>query len=393
MDEVERSVGSSDSHSRVETGKSVRFAGEEEIDCDDFFHRGWVFRRNGFRKVPVFATLDGTKFDLRERAFSTAVLEQIDVRFCKITGNRARKSICIKSKTQKAISFFTDSRDEMLTWFERLESLANWDLERNYEVLEKVESDRDKVVYYAIDRRTGKRVTLRAVMKSKADKKHLEVAKLVSENLESDHVVRNMDIVESKEKVFFVEEFPDGGTLADYQRRSPGDCLPEPEARVIIRHILQAVNDLHAQDIAHRNLKLENVAIIIGKNGDVRPKISEFGMSSFTNGDLQTMRTTVGSPHFVAPEVVLNKKYDKKCDIWSCGMILFVLLTGRHAYEYKDYSDLRKTLIQFDVSATKGWDDLDPDCQKFLVRTLARNPAERYTAAQALKDPWILGES
>ncbi|RRT48360.1 hypothetical protein B296_00046276 [Ensete ventricosum] len=144
----------------------------------------------------------------------------------------------------------------------------------------------------------------------------------------------------SKTKIYMVLEFITGGELFD--RIARNGKLKEDEARKYFQQLIDAVDYCHSRGVFHRDLKPEN--LLLDSNGVL--KISDFGLSALPQQEDGLLYTTCGTPNYVAPEVVKDKGYDgAKSDIWSCGVILFVLMAGYLPFEDSNLMSLYKKVI------------------------------------------------
>lgn len=132
----------------------------------------------------------------------------------------------------------------------------------------------------------------------------------------------------------------------------------ERDAATIIRQILKAVVYMHSNGIAHRDLKPENLLIMGDENEII--KVSDFGLSKDFN--METLRTSCGTPDYVAPEVLLGMPYDNSVDIWSVGVIAYVLLCGFPPFYGRDEQEVFSKILKAEYSfPSPDWDDISKD--------------------------------
>mmetsp|Transcript_11454 Transcript_11454/g.35001 ORF Transcript_11454/g.35001 Transcript_11454/m.35001 type:complete len:411 (+) Transcript_11454:120-1352(+) len=355
---------------------------------EDEFLRGWIFRRSGLKKTSMFAILRVGKIEFRERAFDDEVLEEIDVRSCELSFCEAKKSITVQPISGKPCTFFTDSVQDLDKWVKALQVVSAWDVKSDYELRQQLGKGKYGTVWHAVDKRSGKEVALKAVSKSRSQAKHLDRERVISNLVEDSHVIRCYDIFESSDRTYFVQELARGGTLDAYLHRRPYHRVDEKEAKIIMYHILSGLKYLHDNDIAHRDLKPENIVMSIGNNGKMYPKLCDFGLSKLTD-TLKPMRSTVGSPNFVAPEVILGKPYDVSIDIWSCGILIYVLVVGKCPFQASSFHELKKILKTFGSDSITNWGPMSTRCRALVTKFLQRDPKQRPTVQQALMDPWL----
>jgi len=177
------------------------------------------------------------------------------------------------------------------------------------------------------------------------------------------------------------------------------ETFSEKEASIIFRQIITAINYCHNQGIAHRDLKMENVLFLNDqKNSPI--KIIDFGLSQCVEkkklvqvltrknyGDV-VMNAPVGTPHYISPEV-LNGKYNQKCDIWSAGVILFVLLGGYFPFDGDSDNEVYKAIKKKKfVFENEEWKNISNEA-KDLISHMLIDENKRYSAEEVLKHPWF----
>lgn len=197
------------------------------------------------------------------------------------------------------------------------------------------------------------------------------------------NVVTIFEVMASKTKIYIVVEFVDGGELFD--RIAKNGRLKEDEARRYFQQLINAVDYCHSRGVYHRDLKPEN--LLLDSYGVL--KISDFGLSALSQQVREDglFHTACGTPNYVAPEVLNNKGYDgASADIWSCGVILFVLLAGYLPFDEVSLMALYKKICKADFSCP-SW--LSPGAKKLINRILDPNPVTRITIPEILEDGWF----
>ncbi|KAJ4720187.1 Non-specific serine/threonine protein kinase [Melia azedarach] len=183
-------------------------------------------------------------------------------------------------------------------------------------------------VYYARNLKTGQSVAIKAIDKEKVlkvgliDQTKREVS--IMRMVQHPNVMQLYEVMASKSKIYFVIEYAKGGEL--FRKVSKGK-LKEDTVRKYFQQLIRAIDFCHSRGISHRDLKPEN--LLLDENGIL--KVSDFGLSALAESKHQDglLHTTCGTPAYVAPEVICRQGYDgAKSDIWSCGVILYVLLAG-----------------------------------------------------------------
>ncbi|KAJ3767949.1 kinase-like domain-containing protein [Lentinula raphanica] len=196
------------------------------------------------------------------------------------------------------------------------------------------------------------------------------------------NILRIYDVYEGPKELFLVLEYVEGGELFDYLVNR--GRLPEPDAICFFKQIIYGLNYAHTFSIIHRDLKPEN--ILISSLSPPSIKIVDWGMAAFAPPSLQ-LETSCGSPHYASPEIVNGYKYTGNAtDIWSCGVILYALLTGRLPFDDKDVKVL---LGKVKVGKYEMPSYIDRSAQDLLSKMLVINVKERITIPEILAHPWL----
>ena len=207
----------------------------------------------------------------------------------------------------------------------------------------------------------------------------------------TDHpnIIKLYDIFEDQVYIYLIMEECTGGEFFDRlaKRAKHQKMYTEKDAAKIFKQILEVVNYLHAHGVCHRDLKPENILFTtIAENSTL--KLIDFGLSKVFDGDNNTMKGAVGTTFYMAPEVLIGK-YNEKCDVWSCGVILYIMLSGKPPFFSQDEEELKAKIksMKYDFSYaefTKVSQDAKDLIQKILV------PVEtRPSVAELLEDKWI----
>ncbi|KAG2398810.1 CBL-interacting serine/threonine-protein [Vigna angularis] len=197
------------------------------------------------------------------------------------------------------------------------------------------------------------------------------------------NVIRMHEVMASKTKIYIVLEFVTGGELFDKIARS--GRLKEDEARKYFQQLICAVDYCHSRGVFHRDLKPEN--LLLDANGVL--KVSDFGLSALPQQVREDglLHTTCGTPNYVAPEVIHNKGYDgAKADLWSCGVILFVLMAGYLPFEETNLTALYKKIYKAEFTSPPWFSS---SAKKLINRILDPNPATRITFAEVVENDWF----
>ncbi|XP_071702982.1 CBL-interacting serine/threonine-protein kinase 1-like [Rutidosis leptorrhynchoides] len=242
-------------------------------------------------------------------------------------------------------------------------------------------------VKYAKDVQTGHPFAVKILEKTRiknlnfSDQIKREIATL--KILKHPNVVRLHEVLASKTKIYMILEYVKGGEL--FETIASKGKLPESEGRKLFQQLIDGVSYCHDKGVYHRDLKLENV--LVDTKG--RIKISDFGLSALPQHlrDDGLLHTTCGSPNYVAPEILNNRGYDGAVsDTWSCGVILYVILTGYLPFDDRNLAVLYQKIFKGDVQMPK-W--LPLGAKNLIKRILDPNPETRITMAEVKVDEWF----
>ncbi|KAJ7967428.1 CDPK-related kinase [Quillaja saponaria] len=200
------------------------------------------------------------------------------------------------------------------------------------------------------------------------------------------NLVRFYDAFEDHVNVYIVMELCEGGELLD-RILSRGGKYTEDEAKSVMVQILNVVAFFHLQGVVHRDLKPENF-LYTSKDENSQLKAIDFGLSDFVKPD-ERLNDIVGSAYYVAPEV-LHRCYSTEADVWSVGVIAYILLCGSRPFWARTESGIFKAVLKAVPSFDEPpWPFLSLEAKDFVKRLLNKDPRKRLTAAQALSHPWI----
>ncbi|KAK3016195.1 hypothetical protein RJ639_006028, partial [Escallonia herrerae] len=267
-------------------------------------------------------------------------------------------------------------------------------------------------VKFARNMETGENVAIKILDKEKV-LKHKMIGQIKREIstmklIRHPNVIRMYEVMASKTKIYIVLEFVTGGELFD--KIATKGRLKEDEARKYFQQLINAVDYCHSRGVFHRDLKPEN--LLLDASGVL--KVSDFGLSALPQQVREDglLHTTCGTPNYVAPEVINNKGYDgAKADLWSCGVILFVLMAGYLPFEESNlmalYKKVRRHSLLFLFCSSEhyiwffcSFDKIfkaDFSCppwfsssaKKLIKRILDPNPLTRIPIAEVIENEWF----
>lgn len=258
---------------------------------------------------------------------------------------------------------------------------------QDYEFIKEIGSGAFSKVYKARHKTTK---VIRCVKKlSKKDLTEDEKLKLVEEvsiqrNLDHPNIVKVLEFYQNEKYFFIVTEFLEGGELFD--RIMECQSFSEEMARSVMEQVLSAVQYLHKHGFIHRDLKPENI-IFETKDPKSKIKVIDFGTScQYEQGS--KLKKKLGTPYYIAPEV-LKRYYDEKCDVWSMGVIMYILLCG-----YPPFNGPNDKIIFQRVQDGKfsfpeeDWQCISKEAKDLIKKMLTYDPAKRVSVSDCLNLPW-----
>jgi calcium-dependent protein kinase len=240
---------------------------------------------------------------------------------------------------------------------------------------------------------------IKIVDKSHAERGRLDRELKLLKDVDHTNVVRLFSVYDVPSHMYFVMELCLGGHLGNLLARQPRKYLDETWAKQLALQLLSAVAHIHSRGIAHRDIKLQN--ILVDQNTNDRAaqlKLIDFGYGSRFVGALP-MRTKCGTPYTTAPEVI-RECYDERCDVWSCGVVLYIMLCGRRPFEALNCSgtlaDAGKAAMITNILAGryhfnhKAWQTVSKQGLNFVKGLLHPDYKQRMHSHEALENPWLI---
>ncbi|GMH85316.1 hypothetical protein TrVE_jg7806 [Triparma verrucosa] len=243
------------------------------------------------------------------------------------------------------------------------------------------------LVKFALNKQSGEHFAVKIIPKSKWGKEEWLGEVEVQKNLDHPYIVGMVDVFEDAKAVYLVMELMEGGDLFDRIVRL--GFYEEGKARKVMRRLLSSVSYLHSLKIIHRDLKPEN--IMLPSSSDVAVKLTDFGLAKEQGEGLKTF---CGTPQYFAPEVMRRRmtvkgrgRYDVKSDMWSLGVIMYVLLSGAPPFDVQaGWENLASTKIQF---TGPRWNSVSPEGKELVLKLLDVDPVKRFSVEEAMDHPWI----
>jgi len=240
-----------------------------------------------------------------------------------------------------------------------------------------------------IHKQSGRTYAVKIVIKAKLtqeDEVALKEEISVLRELKHNHIMRLYDVFDERQYFYLITELLHGGELFD--RIVAKSYYNEREARDTCRILFQAMAYCHSHRVAHRDLKPENL-LLLSKTDDSAIKIADFGFAKRVKND-RCLSTQCGTPGYVAPEILEGIKYGTKADMWSLGVITYILLGGYPPFIEQNQRELFRKIRrgQYEFHA-EYWGEVSDDAKGLISSLLTVNPDRRISAEEALRNPWI----
>ena len=262
----------------------------------------------------------------------------------------------------------------------------------DYDIHEIIGKGSFATVKRAISKATGTAVAIKVIKKLKLTAEELSIVHDEVEILHKIHhryCVQLIEMFETKKKIYMVMDMLSGGEL--FERIVAKGSYTEAEAAVVIRSVASALSYLHSIGIVHRDLKPENLLYVSAEaNSDL--KITDFGLAKYRSlrERSEGMITACGTPGYVSPEMLRHERYGQSTDLWSLGVILYVILCGFPPFysesTHRLYEQIKAGEYDF---PSPYWTNISREAKDLVRKLLCVDVSKRYTADQVLQHPWL----
>jgi len=278
------------------------------------------------------------------------------------------------------------------------QTASGYSIEEKYEVGDEIGRGAFSVVKNGRDKRSGDKVAIKFIEKKFVDKQDLMLLAREIDIMKKVHhpnILRLVEVFETEDVIALVMELVNGGELF-YKIVGKGNYSEEDAAK-IVRQMIQGVDYLHEKGIAHRDLKPENLLCSSDDRPEYQPfrvVIADFGLSKIFDNE-NPLETSCGTPDYVAPEVITAEgTYDKSVDMWSSGVITYVLLCGFSPFLSSTQTGLFEKIIKVEYDFPEPeWSNISETAKDFIRHLLVKEPEKRYVAKECLDHPWLNGHA
>ena len=290
------------------------------------------------------------------------------------------------------------SASDQQRWFKHLRAAClGASIANVYNISKDLGSGAFSVVKLAEDKNSKEMVAIKCVDRKKLTADDLAMLRRevqILSSIEHPNVIKFKEYTENPSHCYLVMEPLMGGELFDRIISMPEGHFSEKVAASFFKPLMSALAHLHSMHIAHLDLKPENF-LLLSHAPDSAIKIADFGFADYQKPG-QVLREVCGSPGYIAPEIISDRAsaegYTLAADMWSMGVILYILLTGFPPFSAENDED------SFDLTKKGNYDrepmeSLTPSAQNLITRMLVLDPSQRMTASEVLRHPWIAGEA
>jgi len=262
-------------------------------------------------------------------------------------------------------------------------------LTKKYEIKTELGRGAFSIVKLGVNKKSKERVAIKIIDRNDVGtdyEKNIKMEMEILKKVNHPNIISLHEMVEDGNKLYFIMELVTGGELFD--RIVEKGSYTEEDAKTLIRKIVSAIEYLHSKNIAHRDLKPENLLVKDLEN-DTEVKIADFGLSKIIDEN-KMMQTACGTPGYVAPEVLNAEGYDKEVDMWSIGVIAYILLCGFPPFYSESVPEVFEQIMKAEYDYPEEyWDEISREAKDFIDNLLVVDVARRLTATQALRHDWL----
>ena len=298
-------------------------------------------------------------------------------------------SVVYPAKTRM---YYCDDEKQYKEWIDNLKKATGYtNLLDIYDVKEKLGNGKFGLVKLGINKHTKEKVAIKIMNKKKMDSSDIELMRTEIEILkicQHPNIIRLYDIFENIDYIYIIMEYCPGGDLFSYleQRKFK---ISEERAAIIMNKICEAVFYFQSYfGVIHRDLKPENV-LLTSSSDDSDIRILDFGLSKISTPN-EKCTEPYGTLTYCAPEIILDEPYNKEVDMWSIGVMTYLMISGRLPFNGEDENKIAREIAfnEPDFNA-ECWKKVSKECISFIKQLLEKNAKKRMVIGDALKHEWF----
>lgn len=258
-----------------------------------------------------------------------------------------------------------------------------------YQLNARLQSGSFATVCRGTHRATGKKIAVKCVLRKDLppnDDAAIYDEVLILSTLRHPFICPLVDFFEEPECYYLVMELMTGGDL--FERIGERKVYTESDARDLSRKMMESLRYCHENSVAHCDLKPKNL-LLVSAEDDVHIKLADFGFAARVYAP-ESLTKQCGTPFFVAPEILLRNPYDQKSDMWSCGVIIFLLLGGDLPFVARTQKELFRSIVlgKYEFEE-ESWVHVSKEAKDLVRKLLVTNPSKRLTSREAMASPWM----
>eukprot|EP00008_Paramoeba_atlantica_P012972 CAMPEP_0201495238 /NCGR_PEP_ID=MMETSP0151_2-20130828/52759_1 /ASSEMBLY_ACC=CAM_ASM_000257 /TAXON_ID=200890 /ORGANISM="Paramoeba atlantica, Strain 621/1 / CCAP 1560/9" /LENGTH=563 /DNA_ID=CAMNT_0047884089 /DNA_START=23 /DNA_END=1711 /DNA_ORIENTATION=+ len=236
---------------------------------------------------------------------------------------------------------------------------------------------------------TGEAFAVKEISRKVIKKDRLEAEVSILMRVRHPNIVCLRYVSQTEQTLYLVFDLAERGDLLDHLSKFPGGYT-EARAIEVATQMFQAVSYLHRSNIVHRDIKPEN--ILIKNENPFQIQLTDFGLSKILEQDVETL-SLAGSPSYIAPEIIENARYGFAVDMWSSGVVVFVLLSGKIPWTERHFQERFQQIVRAEYNfCSVEWNFVSPNAKNFISRLLVVDPERRMTAEEGLAHQWLMGK-
>jgi tRNA A-37 threonylcarbamoyl transferase component Bud32 len=288
--------------------------------------------------------------------------------------------------------YYVNNEEDFKKWFEKLKVATGYtNLLDIYEVKEKLGNGKFGLVKLGINKQTKEKVAIKIMNKKKMDTSDIELMRTEIEILkicQHPNIIRLYNVFENADYLYIIMEYCYGGDLFSYLENRHFR-LSEKRASTIIHQMATAVYYMHSFGVVHRDLKPENV-LMTSTDEDSDIRILDFGLSKIL-GPYEKCDEPYGTLTYCAPEIIIDEPYSKPVDLWSLGVMTYLMVSGKLPFNAEDENEIARQVVYDEPNYTRNpiWKTISPECLDFIQKLLIKDQNKRMTIKGVLEHKWI----
>ncbi|PXF47253.1 putative myosin light chain kinase [Gracilariopsis chorda] len=359
---------------------------------------GWVgFRRRFFEMPPkMYLKLNGAAITVHGSPKGPIEVD-LSVLGAIVIMSMFRRMITLQMQSGYKYYMHFESRQICREWAAHMRSASTRRFENDYELGEQIGEGAFATVHKGRRKSDGAVVAIKKVIKQQFDMmtyRELQREMYSMKHVKHDGIIAAYDVYNYQKEVYFILEFMEGGSVKDLMGKH-GGLITEKTAASITRQVLLALAYLHDNGYAHRDIKLENILCVSGDLNKTRVCLADFGYVNFFEDERdECMKSLIGTPVYVAPEIISEKPYSAAVDLYAIGVMVYRMLCGEYPYDGEEDHDKTMALasaarLEFKQPA---WRTVSLSAKSFVRGLLQPVSKKRLTARGALCHQWLAGK-